>query len=127
MRRKLITIAAVGLILTALCALEQIAVRVITRSALDTVRQIDDRISAGDYSAAIEKTHALDQTWDRQAKLLEMMVDHRSTDDVRYALSRLSAALESGDISAAMIYAGELEGGVEHVRERQVFTMENLL
>ena len=53
------------------------------------------------------------------------MVDHGSTDEVRYALSRLLAALESRDKASALIYAGELEGGIEHVYERQEFTLQN--
>ena len=56
-----------------------------------------------------------------------MMVDHKSTDDVRYALSRLIGALECGDRTSAMIYAGELEGGIEHVSERQELSVQNIL
>ena len=74
----------------------------------------------------MKKAQSLDRDWDEQAKMLEILVDHGSTDEVRYALSKLIAALESGDYAAAMVYAGELEGGVEHVHERQAFTLENL-
>lgn len=127
MRAKLITISVTLLLLAAISVTEQIAVRRVTQRALGEAQAILSDIRQGALADAHEKAHALDETWDRQAKLLEMMVDHRSTDDVRYALSRLIAALESGDSDDAMIYAGELEGGIEHVCERQALTLENLL
>ena len=37
------------------------------------------------------------------------------------------AALEAENRALAMVYASELEGGVEHVRERQVLTPQNIL
>ena len=127
MRAKLITISVTLLLLAAISVTEQLAVRHVTQQALVEAHAILSDIRQGTLADAHEKAHALDEAWDRQAKLLEMMVDHRSTDDVRYALSRLIAALESGDSDDAMIYAGELEGGIEHVCERQALTLENLL
>lgn len=127
MRAKLITIGVTLLLLAAISTTEQIAVRHVTQRALGEAQAILSDIRQGTLAEAQEKAHALDEAWDREAKLLEMLVDHRSTDDVRYALSRLIAALESGDGDAAMIYAGELEGGIEHVCERQALTVENLL
>ena len=42
------------------------------------------------------------------------------------SVQKLLAALEGGDVAASLIYAGELEGGIEHVRERQTLTLENM-
>ena len=126
MRVKLTVMLVALSLLIALSAAEQVAVRRVTDAALLQVDAIADRIRNGEMQEALKKTHALDEAWDEKAKLLEILVDHGSTDDVRYALSRLIAAIESGDASAAMIYAGELEGGVEHVLERQQLTLENL-
>lgn len=126
MRVKLTVMLVALSLLIALSAAEQVAVRRVTDAALLQVNEIAERIGNGEMQEALKKTHALDEAWDEKAKLLEILVDHGSTDDVRYALSRLIAAIESGDASAAMIYAGELEGGVEHVLERQQLTLENL-
>ena len=38
----------------------------------------------------------------------------------------LLAALEEKDSATAMVYACELEGGIEHVYERQALTLENI-
>ena len=126
MRVKLTVMLVALSLLIALSAAEQVAVRRVTDAALLQVNEIAERIGNGEMQEALKKTRALDEAWDEKAKLLEILVDHGSTDDVRYALSRLIAAIESGDASAAMIYAGELEGGVEHVLERQQLTLENL-
>lgn len=126
MRVKLTVMLVALSLLIALSAAEQVAVRRVTDAALLQADEIAERIRNGEMQEALKKTHALDEAWDEKAKLLEILVDHGSTDDVRYALSRLIAAIESGDASAAMIYAGELEGGVEHVLERQQLTLENL-
>lgn len=127
MRAKIITIVVSLLLVAGISVIEQISVSRIVRNALEDTKAILADIQAGSIQEAEKKAHALDQAWDEQAKRLEMLVDHGSTDDVRYALSKLIAALEGGDHAAAMIYAGELEGGIEHVHERQALTIENLL
>ena len=38
-----------------------------------------------------------------------------------------AAALEMGDRDGAFVYARELEGGIEHVLERQTLSWQNLL
>lgn len=127
MRKKSLTIALVLLLLGALCAVEQVLVRNVTREAFTQTQAILAAIRANDLGEAQRITRELDQMWDKHAKKLEVLVDHNATDDVRYALSRLLAAMEGGDVAASLIYAGELEGGIEHVYERQSLALENVL
>ena len=126
MLRKIMAMAVTVLLLGALCVVEQIVVHRVTGEAMEQTKAIMADIRAQQLDRAQEKAHALDQAWDRKASRLEVMVDHGSTDDVRYALSKLLAALESGDEAAALIYASELEGGIEHVYERQEFSLQNI-
>ncbi len=113
--------------LLALSFVEQKAVRSITDDALWQTQDIIEAIRGRQFDAAMQKSHALDRAWDERAKKLETLVNHSSTDEVRYALSRLIAALEEQDAATAMVYACELEGSVEHVAERQAMTLENIL
>ena len=108
MSRKIITMAVTFALLLALCVVEQLTVRRVTGEALRQTRAILADIRADAFEQAQEKTHALDQAWDEEASKLEVMVDHGSTDEVRYALSRLLAALESRDKPSALIYARRL-------------------
>lgn len=126
MQRKLIAMAVTVLLLGALCVLEQIVVHRVTGEAMEMTKEIFADIRAQQFEPAQEKAHALDEAWDRKARNLEVMVDHGSTDEVRYALSKLIAALEGGDGTSALIYASELEGGIEHVYERQEFSLQNI-
>ena len=126
MLRKIMAMAVTVLLLGALCVVEQIVVHRVTGEAMEQTKAIMADIRAQQLDRAQEKAHALDQAWDRKASRLEVMVDHGSTDDVRYALSKMLAALESGDEAAALIYASELEGGIEHVYERQEFSLQNI-
>lgn len=126
MRKKCVTIACVLLLLAVICLAEQWLVSHLTQEALKETREILSLIETDELLQAQKKAHALDRTWDEQAKKLEVLVDHRSTDDVRYALSKLLAALKGEDKAASLIYAGELEGGIEHVYERQALTIENM-
>ena len=126
MRGKIIIILVVLVLLGVLCTAEQVAVRMVTSQALEQARNIMDLVRADDLSGAIAKARELDKRWDEQASMLELVVDHRSTDDVRFAFSRLIAALEGEDREAALIYAAELEGGIEHVYERQALLPENV-
>lgn len=125
MSRKIITMVVTFVLLAALCVVEQVVVHRVTNSALEQTRGILADIRADAFDQAQQKAHALDETWDKEASKLEVLVDHGSTDEVRYALSRLLAALESEDKPSALIYAGELEGGIEHVYERQELTVQN--
>lgn len=126
MRIKIVTMIVCILLLAGISVTEQISVSRIAHGAMHRTQAILADIRAGELEEAMKKAQSLDRDWDEQAKMLEILVDHGSTDEVRYALSKLIAALESGDYAAAMVYAGELEGSVEHVHERQAFTLENL-
>lgn len=126
MSRKVIIICVTLALLGVLCAIEQVLVHRITADALEQTQRIITSIRDKQYAEAMQETQMLDQAWDQRAKWLETLVDHRSTDDVRYALSRLLAALEEKDSATAMVYACELEGGIEHVYERQALTLENI-
>ena len=127
MVRKLVTILGCAALLAALAVTEQRLVSHLTDDALQKTQALTAQIRSGELNDALQKARALDQHWDEHTGGLETMVDHSSTDEVRYALSRLIAALEAEDRALALVYASELEGGVEHVRERQVVTMQNIL
>ena len=127
MRAKIMTIIICCLLLLAASAAEQLSIRLVINDALEETRAIMTDIRSERIDEASKKAHDLDRTWDEKARIIELFVDHGAVDDVRYALSRLNAALESGDRAGAMIYTGELEGGIEQVYERQALTLENLL
>ena len=127
MSRKIIAMAATLSILLLVSLLEQTIVLRITDTALSGAKEIIEGIREGELKEATKKAQEMDVSWDEQAKWLEMMVDHRSTDEVRYAFSRLIAALEQEDAATAMVYACELEGAIEHVYERQTLTLENII
>ena len=127
MNRKIIAIAATLAILLLTSLLEQTIVLRITDTALSGAKEIIEGIRTGEMKEAAKKAQEMDISWDEQAKWLEFMVDHSSTDEVRYAFSRLIAALEQEDAATAMVYACELEGAIEHVYERQTLTLENII
>ena len=127
MSRKILAMAVTLAILLMTSLLEQTIVLRITNRALGGAKEIIQGIREGEMDAATKKAQEMDISWDEQAKWLEFMVDHRSTDEVRYAFSRLIAALEQEDAATAMVYACELEGAIEHVYERQALTLENII
>lgn len=127
MRRKLIIMLTTALFLTGLSFVEQVCVRRMTDDVLMQIQSVMQHIRREEFDAAIQQATEMDRAWDKNARVLEMMVDHGSTDDVRYAFSRLIAALEERDSATAMVYASELEGAIEHVYERQAVTIENIL
>lgn len=126
MSRKIITMIVTLSFLVMLSLVEQTAVLRITNRALERTQEIFADIREENMKDGLKKTHDLDQSWDEMAVWLEILVDHRAMDDVRYALSRLIAALEEEDSAMAMVYTGELEGAIEHVYERQALTIENI-
>ena len=127
MRKKIVTMLIGFLIVGGLCALEHHAVKHHTSEALEEAAQMLDALRAGDLQTGMRMAREMDGTWDEWAQGLELMIDHGSTDEVRFALSRLIAALEGEDQASALIYASEPEGCIEHLCDRQAVSLQNLL
>ena len=113
MRKKIITVAATLLLLGLLSMVEQLSVERLTSEAMEKTQEILFLLAQNEPKQGLERAR--------------MIINHVATDDVRFTLSRLIAALEMGDRDDAFVYANELEGNIEHVLERQELSWQNLL
>ena len=127
MRKKMITVAATLLLLGLLSMVEQLSVERLTSEAMEKTQEILFLLAQNEPEQGLERARAMDAWWDEEAPNAEMIINHAATDDVRFTLSRLVAALEMGDRDDAFVYANELEGDIEHVLERQELSWQNLL
>ena len=127
MRKKMITVAATLLLLGLLSMVEQLSVERLTNEAMEKTQEILFLLAQNEPEQGLERARAMDAWWDEEAPNAEMIINHAATDDVRFTLSRLVAALEMGDRDDAFVYARELEGNIEHVLERQELSWQNLL
>lgn len=127
MRKKMITVAATLLLLGLLSMVEQFSVERLTSEAMEKTQEILFLLAQNEPEQGLERAQAMDAWWDEEAPNAEMIINHVATDDVRFTLSRLVAALEMGDRDDAFVYANELEGNIEHVLERQELSWQNLL
>ena len=127
MRKKIITVAATLLLLSLLSMVEQLSVERLTSEAMEKTQEILFLLAQNEPEQGLERARAMDAWWDEEAPNAEMIINHAATDDVRFTLSRLIAALEMGDRDDAFVYARELEGDIEHVLERQELSWQNLL
>ena len=127
MRKKMITVAATLLLLGLLSMVEQLSVERLTSEAMEKTQEILFLLAQNEPEQGLERARAMDAWWDEEAPNAEMIINHVATDDVRFTLSRLVAALEMGDRDDAFVYARELEGNIEHVLERQELSWQNLL
>lgn len=127
MRKKIITMAVTLLLLGLLSMVEQLSVERLTSEAMEKTQEILFLLAQNEPEQGLERARAMDAWWDEEAPNAEMIINHAATDDVRFTLSRLVAALEMGDRDDAFVYARELEGNIEHVLERQELSWQNLL
>ncbi len=127
MRKKIITVAVTLLLLGLLSAVEQMAVKRLTDDAMAKTQEILFLLGQNEMERGLERAREMDAWWDKEAPNAELIINHAATDDVRFTLSRLVAALEMGDRDDAFVYARELEGNIEHVLERQELSWQNLL
>ena len=127
MRKKMITVAATLLLLGLLSMVEQFSMERLTSEAMEKTQEILFLLAQNEPEQGLERARAMDAWWDEEAPNAEMIINHAATDDVRFTLSRLIAALEMGDRDDAFVYANELEGNIEHVLERQELSWQNLL
>ena len=127
MRKKIIAVAATLLLLGLLSMVEQLSVEPLVSEAMEKTQEILFLLAQNEPEQGLERARAMDAWWDEEAPNAEMIINHAATDDVRFTLSRLVAALEMGDRDDAFVYARELEGNIEHVLERQELSWQNLL
>ena len=127
MRKKIITMAVTLLLLGLLSAVEQLSVGRLTSDAAARTQEILFLLAQNEMEQGLARVREMDAWWDEEAPNAELIINHEATDDVRFTLSRLVAALEMGDRDDAFVYARELEGNIEHVLERQELSWQNLL
>lgn len=108
MRKKIITVAATLLLLGLLSMVEQLSVERLTSEAMEKTQEILFLLAQNEPEQGLERARAMDAWWDEEAPNAEMIINHAATDDVRFTLSRLIAALEMGDRDDAFVYAHEL-------------------
>ena len=94
MRKKIITMAATLLLLGLLSAVEQMAVKRLTDDAMARTQEILSLLAQNQTAHGLEQAHEMDAWWDEEAPRVETLINHEATDDVRFTLSRLVAALE---------------------------------
>ena len=127
MRKKIWTVIFTSALLILLSVVEQKAVRTLTDEAMTQTQTIIQLLKSGENEQGLERARQMDAWWDEEAPKVEMLINQEATHDVRFTMSRLVAALERGDGKEALVFARELEGGMEHVLERQVLSLQNLL
>lgn len=127
MRKKIITVAVTLVLLGLLSAVEQLSVGRLTSDAAARTQEILFLLAQNEMEQGLARVREMDAWWDEEAPNAELIINHEATDDVRFTLSRLVAALEMGDRDDAFVYARELEGNIEHVLERQELSWQNLL
>ena len=127
MRKKIWTVIFASALLILLSVVEQKAVRTLTDEAMTQTQTILQLLKSGQSEQGLEQARQMDTWWDEKAPMVEVLINHEATDDVRFTLSRLVAALEGEDCEEAIVFAREREGGIEHVLERQVLSLQNLL
>ena len=127
MRKKIITVAVTLVLLGLLSAVEQLSVGRLTSDAAARTQEILFLLAQNEMEQGLARAREMDAWWDEEAPNAELIINHEATDEVRFTLSRLVAALEMGDRDDAFVYARELEGNIEHVLERQELSWQNLL
>ena len=103
MRKRIITMAVTLLLLGLLSAVEQTAVKWLTGDAMARTQEILSLLVQNQTAHGLERAREMDAWWDEEAPKVETLINHEATDDVRFTLSRLVAALEMGDRDGAFV------------------------
>ena len=127
MRRKIWTVIIVTAILIFISVAEQSLVNGLAEEAMMRTHEIIQMLQNGQMEQGLAQVREMDAWWDEEAPKIEILINHEATDDVRFTLSRLTAALEMGDRDDAFVYSRELEGNIEHMMEREELSLQNLL
>lgn len=99
----------------------------VSQQGVEAVRAIETDLFAGEPEAALEKTLALTDRWERQEALLQLWVCHTDTDEVRQRLLLVRAGLEAQSRQTVLENTALLQEAFLHLHHVDDVTWSNIL
>ena len=97
----------------------------------DELTQQIDLISAeireGHWEKAVEHNKKLETTWGEKAKWWPIFLDHQEMDNIEFSLAKVKEYVASQNLSLALGQLSELKLMIEHIPEKEIVNLKNIL
>lgn len=124
---KRIWIAVVFLItVAALCAYDQIAVRDTFETISFSAQQAQNAIKNNDLENAAKHCFSISNEWNKRYKMLAVIIEHGSLNDLSVCISGLSHSAEELDEEAMSESLEECKNMAQMIYKNQLPTLENI-
>jgi hypothetical protein len=91
------------------------------------ISRIDQALSARRWPLAGRQMAVLKQQWRRTGSVWSVFIHHQELDNIENALARLEKAIFSHDYPGSQMSSGELRHFLQHIPQRENFTLVNIL
>jgi hypothetical protein len=91
------------------------------------IDRIDRTVTAHQWPMADKQLAGIGQRWRRIAPIWAIFIHHQEIDNIENALVRLDKAIRSQDYPGSLMSSGELRHFLQHIPQREDFTMVNIL
>jgi len=119
--------AALLLAVLALCVICVCSLSRMTGKTLDTMQDARAAAAREDYPAAREAARNAADSWAQLEGLLDVLLDHRETDEIHFAFAALLACAEDPDSGELLYRCDELIAQLHHISELEMPYYFNIL
>jgi hypothetical protein len=91
------------------------------------INRFDRTVQAHQWQTAQKHLSALNRQWRKIASIWAVLIHHQEIDNIENALSRLRGAIRGRNYSDALMISQELQHFLQHIPQREQFTVINIL
>lgn len=113
-------------IIVVLIVVPHIFIKNTTYEMSDILKQADDAIKQEDWETAAEKCHSISESWDKYTPLYEMIVEHQEVDEIIMSIRQLELFAREEEKPEARALIAELNFLINHLRENDNLSVENI-
>ncbi|HHW48411.1 MAG TPA: DUF4363 family protein [Clostridiaceae bacterium] len=90
------------------------------------ITEIEKYIQSEDWNKAMETLNSLKKDWEKTKSTWSMLIDHIEVDNIETSLTRVSKYVELRHAAYAMTEISVLKQYIDHIPEKESFTLENI-
>lgn len=89
-------------------------------------KELDTVLKDQQWHPALKKLTLFENKWKKTKPFWAMLIIHREMDSIDEALIRTKKAIQSKNVSEAQMELGSLEHYIQHIPERERFSLVNI-
>lgn len=91
------------------------------------VNQLETAVNSKQWSQAEQYLMQVKGSWKRIKPWWAMLIHHQEIDNIENSLVKLEKAVQNQDLSNSQMCSGELQHFLQHIPQREKFTIFNIL